>query len=73
MGDKALDNQEGKILRKIFQPTFTKAIPFREDYPAKAEIIVYGVAHPGARGLYNIGGSEEVMKQSWIKIAEDMY
>lgn len=58
---------------KRFCEKLKGGIPFREAYPANAEIIVYGVAHPGARGLYNIGGSEEVMKQSWIKIAEDMY
>ena len=47
--------------------------PFREDYPKKEEIPVFGVAHPGSRGLYNVGGREDVMKSAWEKIAQDYY
>ncbi|MCR5638090.1 MAG: uracil-DNA glycosylase family protein [Lachnospiraceae bacterium] len=45
--------------------------PFKAFYPGTNDILVYGVAHPGSRGLYNIGGKEEKMKSAWEKIAQD--
>jgi hypothetical protein len=45
--------------------------PFKAFYTGTNDILVYGVAHPESRGLYNIGGKEEIMKSAWEKIAQD--
>ena len=58
---------------KGFSAKFKRGEPFREDYPKKEGIPVFGVAHPGSRGLYNVGGREDVMKSAWEKIAQDYY
>ncbi|MBP3261217.1 hypothetical protein [Pseudobutyrivibrio sp.] len=43
--------------------------PFVTQYPSNENITVYGVAHPGSRGTYNVGGKETMLK-IWEKIAE---
>ena len=58
---------------KEFTSKLSEGEPLRAEYPNKPDIIVYGVAHPGSRGLYNIGGKVEMMKKAWIKIAEEYY
>ncbi len=45
--------------------------PFRAEYPKNKSIPVYGVAHPGSRGLYNVGGDENVMRAAWDVIAKE--
>ncbi len=52
-----------------FSKVLKKGEPFITAYPKNPAIPVYGVAHPGARGLYNIGGDETVMRMAWDKIA----
>lgn len=47
--------------------------PCKSFYPKNNSIPVYGVAHPGARGIQNIGGDESIMKKAWEKIAEEYY
>lgn len=47
-------------------------MPFIAPYPYNEDIKVYGVAHPGSRGISNVGG-EEKMKISWRKIADEFY
>lgn len=47
--------------------------PCKSFYPKNNSIPVYGVAHPGARGVQNIGGDEAIMKKAWEKIAEEYY
>ena len=44
--------------------------PFEDKYPHDNKIKVYGVAHCGARGINNIGGST-VNEKAWKKIADD--
>ena len=45
--------------------------PFKAYLPSTPRIPVYGVAHPGTRGLYNIGGEEAIMYKAWSKIAKE--
>lgn len=55
---------------------FSKKLKTGEPLFAKyqnSDIPVYGVAHPGSRGLYNIGGEEKIMLASWKVIADDYY
>ena len=47
--------------------------PCKGVYPKNNSIPVYGVAHPGSRGLQNVGGDEAIMKKAWIKIATEYY
>ncbi len=56
---------------KDFSKTLKGGEPYKRSYPKNNKIAVYGVAHPGARGLYNIGGDEAVMKKAWDIIAYD--
>ncbi len=58
---------------KEFTSKLSEGEPIRTEYSNKPDIIVYGVAHPGSRGLYNIGGKVEMMKKAWHKIAEEFY
>ena len=44
--------------------------PLRAQFPLNNEIPVYGVAHPGSRGVYNVGG-KDIMFKAWEKIAAD--
>ena len=44
--------------------------PFKAYYVKHIKIPVYGVAHPGSRGLYNVGGKQN-MEKAWKKIAEE--
>ncbi len=44
--------------------------PFKVEYPKNKAIPVYGVAHPGSRGLYNVGG-ETNMRAAWDVIAKE--
>ena len=58
---------------KGFLVKLKRGEPFKEYYPKKEGVPVFGVAHPGSRGLYNVGGREEVMKSTWEKIAREYY
>ena len=44
-----------------------KGEPFIAQYPFNEKIVVYGVAHCGARGVSNVGGIEK-MKNIWERI-----
>ena len=44
--------------------------PCKAPFPKNPNIMVYGVAHCGARGLNNVGG-EANMRLAWNKIAEE--
>ncbi len=65
----------GKITYEMVSGVTAKGFIKRlnDGEPLKAyfkDIPVYGVAHPGARGLSNVGGKENMVK-AWKKIARD--
>lgn len=62
----------GKVA-KDFSKVLKRGEPFRAVYHKNPSIPVYGVAHPGSRGLYNVGGDEKIMLAAWEKIAEEYY
>ena len=55
---------------KGFVKQLQTGVPFKASFPMDEKIPVYGVAHPGARGLSNIGGKER-MRKVWEGIAEE--
>ena len=52
---------------KGFLKKLKEGEPFKEQYPFNEEIVVYGVAHCGARGVSNVGGMD-TMKETWKRI-----
>lgn len=58
---------------KDFSKKLQAGEPCKGFYPKNNGIPVYGVAHPGSRGLQNVGGDEAIMKKAWIKIATEYY
>ena len=68
----------GKLTYEMVSGTVAKGFikqlqggqPFKSLFPMNNTIPVYGVAHPGARGLSNVGGMENMFK-AWEKIAAE--
>ncbi len=52
---------------KGFLENLKKGEPFIAQYPFKEGVVVYGVAHYGARAVSNVGGIE-IMKNTWERI-----
>lgn len=52
---------------KGFLEKLKKGEPFMAQYPSEEGIMVYGVAHCGARGISNVGGIE-IMRNTWERI-----
>lgn len=55
---------------KDFMYKLKKGELLKSYYGKRVKIPVYGVAHPGSRGLYNVGGKEN-MRKAWEKIAKE--
>nr|MBQ4454927.1 hypothetical protein [Clostridia bacterium] len=68
----------GKITYEMVSGTVTKGFikqlkagkPFKASFPMIDTIPVYGVAHPGSRGLSNVGGIDNMLK-AWKRIAAE--
>ena len=52
---------------KGFLEKLKEGEPFIAKYPFKEKTMVYGVAHCGARGVFNVGGMD-TMKKIWKRI-----
>ena len=70
LGKMTYECVTGKPVKR-WVDTLKTGSPFKAEYPGSDKIVVYGVAHTGARGMSNIG-SKDVVRQSWRKIAEDI-
>lgn len=57
-----------KTTAKNFTKQLKKGMPFESVFPKDNRIKVFGVAHCGSRGLYNVGGKENMFK-AWEQIA----
>lgn len=68
----------GKLTYEMVSSTAAKGFikqlkegePFKASFPMNNAITVYGVAHPGARGLSNVGGRDNMFK-AWKQIASE--
>jgi len=59
---------------KDYIQTLWEGKPYKAYYHVDGkDIPVYGVAHPGSRGYYNMGCDENRMKKAWDSIAAEYY
>ncbi len=69
LGKITYEMASGTIARDYIKQLQTGK-PFKAPFPGDNSIPVYGVAHCGARGKYNVGGKEN-MKKAWMVIAKE--